>query len=105
MSGVKLMGDRLAVVPDYEDDKTEAGLILTTDDAKTPFVWGTVGIAGQGRRNEAGKLVPMDAAEGNRVWFHRHSGVAVEIEGTKYVILSMGDVHLVSNDPEYGKKV
>ncbi len=87
------MGDRILVVVKEETPKevtTKSGIILTEEaKKKSRQRIGTVVKVGKGRY-EAGKRMPMDIEEGNKVIFD--FGEEITIEGEDYYILREIDV-------------
>jgi len=53
---------------------------------------GEIIAAGPGRRDEAGKLIPIDVKPGDRVLFGKWSGTEVKIDAVEYLIMNEGDI-------------
>jgi chaperonin GroES len=47
---------------------------------------------GPGGRDEAGKLIPIDVKEGDRVLFGKWSGTEVKIDGQELLIMKESDI-------------
>ena len=47
---------------------------------------------GPGKRDEAGKLLPMDVKVGDRVLFGKYSGQNVKVDGTEYLVMREEDI-------------
>ena len=47
---------------------------------------------GPGRRDEAGKLIPIDVKPGDRVLFGKWSGTEVKIDSVEYLIMNESDI-------------
>ena len=89
----RLFEDRIAVVPDEEDDKTEGGIILVSDNAKEQMRYGTVAVVGLGHRSDhSGEIIPIDVKAGDRVFWSRPSGSAIKIEDTEYLFLASREI-------------
>ena len=87
-----LLHDRVAVLPDEVAETTESGLILS-ESAQSPLRFGTITHVGTGHTSDyTGEPVQIWLAAGARVFYHRHSGQTLEIEGTEYVILAPNEV-------------
>lgn len=89
-----LMSDRVAVIADELETKTESGIHLPESalDWNEPR-YGTVAHVGIGHRSEAtGELVPIDLEPGDRVFFHKRSGEDWRFEGVDYKVLSPGEI-------------
>lgn len=77
--------DYLLVKPDEVEVVTASGIVLPSQ-AQTAPNTGTVVAAGPGQY-QAGILVPMPVAEGDRVFFYQGHGIPHEIDGVEYFIL------------------
>ena len=59
---------------------------------------------GPGGRDEAGKLIPIDVKEGDRVLFGKWSGTEVKIDGQELLIMKESDIMGVLDESAAGKK-
>ncbi len=85
------LGDRLLVERLEAEEKTAGGIVLP-DTAKEKPIQGKVIAVGEGRRNEEGKLVPMQVKKGDKILFGKYSGSEVKLEGEEYLIMKEDDV-------------
>jgi len=53
---------------------------------------GEVIAVGPGARDEAGKLVPLDVKDGDRILFGKWSGTEVKLDGEELVIMKETDI-------------
>src|SRR5205085_10383008 len=83
--------DRVVVKRIDADAKTKGGIIIP-DTAKEKPSQGEVLAVGPGGRDEAGKLMPIDVAVGDRVLFGKWSGTEVKIDGEDLIIMKESDV-------------
>jgi chaperonin GroES len=83
--------DRVVVRRIESDEKTAGGIIIP-DTAKEKPQEGEVVAVGPGGRDEAGKLVPLDVKDGDRILFGKWSGTEVKIEGEDYLIMKEADI-------------
>ena len=83
--------DRVVVKRIDAEAKTAGGIIIP-DTAKEKPSEGEILAVGPGGRDEAGKLIPIDLAVGDRVLFGKWSGSEVKIEGEDLLIMSESDV-------------
>jgi len=88
---LKPLGDRLVVEPQEQEEVTASGLVLP-ETAKEKPQQGKVIAAGPGRRDDDGKRIPMDVAEGDMVLYAKYAGTEVKIDGKKLLILKESDV-------------
>ena len=89
--GFKLLEDRIAVLPDKVESKTASGIFVP--ETEQILRYGTVSSVGFGHHSEqSGEVIPIDVNEGDRIFFHMHSGQPLTIEGTEYIIISPREI-------------
>jgi chaperonin GroES len=81
-----------AVVRRLEAEEKTAGGIIIPDTAKEKPMEGEVIAVGPGARDEAGKLVPLDVKDGDRILFGKWSGTEVKLDGEELVIMKETDI-------------
>ena len=91
MSKLRILGDRVMVKPD--DEGVSPGGIVLPETAKEKPQKGTVMAVGEGRRDDEGKLIPIDLAEGDRVVFAKYAGHKVTVDGEEYTILDSDQIY------------
>jgi chaperonin GroES len=85
------LGDRLIVEVLDEEQETVSGIVLP-DTAKEKPQRGRVLAVGPGSRDDDGKFVPMDLAEGDEVVFSKYGGTEIRIGTDDVLILRESDV-------------
>jgi len=88
---MKPLGDRVIVEPLEQEEKTASGIILP-ETAKEKPQQGTVLAVGPGRRDDAGKRVPMDVKVGDKVLFQKYGGTEIKLEDKKVIVMKESDV-------------
>jgi chaperonin GroES len=88
---VKPLHDRIIVKRLDEDTKTKGGLIIP-DTAKEKPQQGKVVAVGSGRREDDGKIVPLDVKAGDTVLFAKYAGTEIKLDGEEHLILREEDV-------------
>ncbi len=83
--------DRVLVRRVEAEEKTAGGIIIP-DTAKEKPQEGEVIAAGEGLRNEAGKLTPLDVKAGDRILFGKWSGTEVKVDGEELLIMKESDI-------------
>ena len=83
--------DRVVVRRLEADEKTAGGIIIP-DTAKEKPMEGEVIAVGPGARDEAGKLVPLDIKDGDRILFGKWSGTEVKLDGEELLIMKESDI-------------
>ena len=94
--------DRLVVKRLEEEDKSSGGIIIP-DSAKEKPQKGEVVAAGNGKKNEDGKIIPLDVKAGDRILFGKYSGSDIKLDGIEYMIMREDEV-LGVLDKASGKK-
>ncbi len=88
---VRPLHNRLIVRRVEEDEKTAGGIIIP-DAAKEKPQQGRVIAVGPGRRDDKGKIIPMEINKGDRVLFSKYVGNEVDLDGDEHLIISEDDV-------------
>ena len=88
---LKPLADRVVVEPTEQEEMTASG-IYVPETAKERPQKGKVMAAGPGRKDEEGKLIPMDVAVGDRVLYAKYGGIEVKLEDKKVLILKESDI-------------
>ena len=83
--------DRVVVKRVEEDTKSKGGIIIPETAQEKPMQ-GTIVAVGQGGRDEAGKLIPIDLKSGDKVLFGKWSGTEVKIDGQELLIMKESDI-------------
>ena len=88
---LKPLGDRVVVDPLEKEERTASGIILP-ETAKEKPQEGTIIAVGPGRRDDDGKLVPMDVKLGDVVLYAKYAGTEIKLEDKKVLILKESDI-------------
>jgi len=88
---IRPLYDRIVVKRIEEQETTRNGIIIP-DSAKEKPQEGEVLAVGHGKRNDEGKLVPLDVKVGDRILFGKYSGTETKLVGTEYLIMREDDV-------------
>src|SRR5204863_3676460 len=83
--------DRVVVRRIDAEEKTAGGIIIP-DTAKEKPQQGEVLAVGPGKRDEAGKLVPLDVKTGDQILFGKWSGTEVKVDGEDLLIMKEDDI-------------
>jgi chaperonin GroES len=83
--------DRVVVRRLNAEEKTKGGIIIP-DTANDKPQEGEVVAVGQGGRDEAGKLIPIDLKVKDKVLFGKWSGTEVKIDGEELLIMKESDI-------------
>ena len=83
--------DRI-LVRRIDEGETVRGGIIIPDTAKEKPQEGEVIAVGKGKKNEEGKVFPLDVKEGDRILFGKYSGTEIKIEGEELLIMREEEV-------------
>jgi len=96
---IKPLADRIVVEPLEEEVQTFAGgQLVLPDTAKEKPQQGKVLAVGPGRRDEEGKLIPMEIQVGDTIVFAKYSGTKFKTEAGKEILfMKENDVLAILN--------
>jgi len=93
---IRPLHDRIIVKRLDEEKKTASGIVIPDTAAEKPDQ-GEVLAVGPGKKNEDGKLVPVDVKVGDKVLFGKYSGTTVRVEGDEILVMREEDIMAVVN--------
>jgi chaperonin GroES len=96
--------DRVVVRRIDAEEKTAGGIIIP-DTAQEKPQQGEVLAVGPGKRDEAGKLLPLDVKAGDQILFGKWSGTEVKMDGEDLLIMKEDDIMGVVEGATKGKSV
>lgn len=88
---IKPLGDHILVEP-VEEKEVKKGGIIIPDTAKEKPREGIVRAVGTGKRDDEGKIVPLEVKEGDRVLMTKYGGTEIKLEGKDYKLLRSDDI-------------
>ncbi|MBO7174088.1 MAG: co-chaperone GroES [Burkholderiaceae bacterium] len=88
---IRPLHDRVIVKRVETERMTASGIVLPDSAGEKPDQ-GEVLAVGPGKRDEAGKLIPMDVKVGDRVIFGKYAGQTVKFEGKEYLVMREEDI-------------
>jgi chaperonin GroES len=86
--------DRVIVKRLEEERKTASGIVIPDTAAEKPDQ-GEVLAIGPGKKNEDGKLSPVDVQVGDKVLFGKYSGTTVKVDGEELLVMREEDIMAV----------
>ena len=89
---IRPLHDRIVVKRIEQSDEKTAGGLIIPDSAKEKPQEGQVVAVGNGKRNEDGKVLPMDVKAGDRILFGKYSGSDIKMDGVEYMIMREDEV-------------
>lgn len=88
---IRPLHDRV-IVKRLESERTTAAGIVIPDSAGEKPDQGEVLAVGPGKRDDAGKIIPMDVKVGDRVLFGKYAGQTVKAEGEELLVMREEDI-------------
>jgi chaperonin GroES len=88
---IRPLNDRVLVEPEKEEEVKKGGIIIP-DTAKEKPQQGKVVAVGKGKRDDTGKLIPMDVKVGDKVLMPKYGGTEVKIDDRDYQIIREEDI-------------
>ena len=88
---LKVLGARVIVQEEKQDDTTKGGIIIPGKE-KQPTFRGYVVAVGEGAMLDDGTIVPMRVKIGDKVVFNNWTGSPILSDGETYTILNERDI-------------
>ncbi len=88
---IRPLNDRIVLKRVAEESKTSGGLFIP-DTAKEKPARGKVIAVGQGKRDEAGKRIPLDVKEGDEVLFGKYAGTELKLDGEEHIVINESEI-------------
>ena len=83
--------DRVIVKRLEEERKTASGIVIPDTAAEKPDQ-GEVMAVGPGKKNEEGKVTPVDVKVGDKILFGKYSGSEIKMNGEEHLIMREDDI-------------
>jgi chaperonin GroES len=88
---IRPLHDRV-IVKRIEEEKKSAGGIVIPDTAAEKPDQGEIVAVGKGKKDDNGKLIPIDVKVGDRVLFGKYSGQTVRVKGDELLVMREEDL-------------
>lgn len=88
---IRPLHDRVIVKRLEAERKTASGIVIPDSAGEKPDQ-GEVVAVGPGKRDEAGKVIPMGVKVGDRVLFGKYSGQGVKVDGEELLVMREEDI-------------
>ncbi|HXH21375.1 MAG TPA: co-chaperone GroES [Dehalococcoidia bacterium] len=85
------LADKIVLRPIVQEEVLASGIVIP-DTAKEKPQQGEVIAVGPGRRDDDGKIIPMEIAVGDRVLYAKYTGQEVKIENEELIVLRESDI-------------
>ena len=88
---IRPLHDRVIVKRLDNERKTSSGIVIPDTAAEKPDQ-GEIVAVGPGKRDDNGKLIPIDVKVGDRVLFGKYSGQTVKVKGDELLVMREEDL-------------
>ena len=88
---IRPLHDRVIVKRIEDERKTASGIVIPDTAAEKPDQ-GEVVAVGKGKKDDNGKLIPVDLKVGDRVLFGKYSGQTVKVDGVELLVMREEDI-------------
>ena len=88
---IRPLHDRV-IVKRIEEERKSAGGIVIPDTAAEKPDQGEIVAVGKGKKDENGKLIPIDVKVGDKVLFGKYSGQTVKVKGDELLVMREEDI-------------
>jgi len=88
---IRPLHDRV-IVKRLDEERKSAGGIVIPDTAAEKPEQGEILAVGKGKKDDNGKLIPIDVKVGDRVLFGKYSGQTVKVKGDELLVMREEDL-------------
>jgi chaperonin GroES len=88
---IRPLHDRV-IVKRIEEERKSAGGIVIPDTAAEKPDQGEIVAIGKGKKDDNGKVIPIDVKVGDRVLFGKYSGQTVKVKGDELLVMREEDI-------------
>jgi chaperonin GroES len=89
---IKPLSDHILIEPIKGEEKTKSGILLPETADKEKPEQGKVVAVGPGKRNEDGKLLPVEIRVGQKVLFNKYGPNEIKVGDKEYLIAKEEDI-------------
>lgn len=84
--------DRILVKRNEQAEQITPGGIFIPDTVKEKPQDGIIIAVGKGKRNDDGKLFPLNVKVGDNILFGKYSGIEIKLDNIEYVIMHEDEI-------------
>jgi chaperonin GroES len=88
---IRPLHDRVIVKRMEEERKTASGIVIPDAATEKPDQ-GEIIAVGTGKKDDQGKLIPLDVKVGDRVLFGKYAGQTVKVDGDELLVMREEDI-------------
>ena len=86
------LSDHILIEPMPQEEKTKSGILLPETAEKEKPEQGKVIAVGPGRKNDEGKVIPLDVKPGDKVLFTKYGPNEIKVDDKEYLIAREEDI-------------
>ena len=86
--------DRVIIKRLDNETKTASGIVIPDNAAEKPDQ-GEILAIGAGKRDDSGKVIPLDVKVGDRVLFGKYAGQTVKVDSEELIVMREDDIMAV----------
>ena len=88
---IRPLHDRV-IVKRIEEERKSAGGIVIPDTAAEKPDQGEIVAVGKGKKDDQGKVIPLDVKVGDKILFGKYSGQTVKVKGEELLVMREEDI-------------
>jgi chaperonin GroES len=88
---IRPLHDRVIVKRAAEERTTASGIVIPDSAAEKPDQ-GVVQAVGNGKKDDNGKVIPLDVKVGDKVLFGKYAGQTVKVDGEELLVMTESDI-------------
>jgi chaperonin GroES len=88
---IRPLHDRV-IVKRIEEERRSAGGIVIPDTAAEKPDQGEIVAVGKGKKDDQGKVIPLDVKPGDKILFGKYSGLTVKVKGEELLVMREEDI-------------
>ena len=89
---IKPLSDHILIEPLKQEEKTKSGIYLPDTVEKEKPEQGKVVAVGIGKKDETGKIIPMELKVGDIVFFTKYGPNEIKVDGKEFLIAKEEDI-------------
>ncbi|MCA1926721.1 MAG: co-chaperone GroES [Thiobacillus sp.] len=89
---IRPLHDRVIVKRKEEERKTASGIVIPDSASTEKPDQGEILAVGAGKKDDQGKLIPLDVKVGDTVLFGKYAGQTVKVDGEELLVMREEDI-------------
>ena len=92
------ISDHVLIEPIKGEEKSKGGILLPQTAEKERPEQGKIIAAGPGKKDETGKIIPLEVKPGDKVLFTKYGPNEIKVEDKEYLIAKEEDILAIINE-------